>query len=190
VQAIISRGDFALDLHRQVTLGLAERSLEGESSAEGWAAELRVDYRLTPSDSPWYAAPFVAYRHIEAEVDGYREEGSAANALIVSDQEVEDRRLEVGLMLDRALEGGFGLFGELAWGRYLEDEREGAEVRLASLPTNSWSGETVEREDDNYLRFDAGVRVRFGDATLHAGAGVQGWDELSPHFQVGAGFIF
>ncbi|SDK87926.1 outer membrane lipase/esterase [Modicisalibacter muralis] len=190
VQAIVSRGDFDLDLDRQVTLGMAERTLRGESDADGWAAELRVDYRLTASDSPWYTAPFVAYRHIDGEIDGYREQGSAANALIVSDQDVEQRSAELGLMVDRSLEGGFGLFGELAWGEYLENERDGAEVRLASLPTNSWSGETVEREDDHYLRFDAGVRVKLGDAMLHAGAGVQGWDELTPHFQVGAGFTF
>ncbi|HET8792119.1 MAG TPA: autotransporter domain-containing protein, partial [Modicisalibacter sp.] len=190
VQAIVSHGDFDLDLDRQVTLGMAERTLRGESDAEGWAAELRVDYRLTASDSPWYTAPFVAYRHVEGEIDGYREQGSAANALIVSDQEVEQRSVELGLMMDRSAEGGFGLFGELAWGKYLEDERDGAEVRLASLPTNSWSGESVEREDDKYLRFDAGVRVKLGDAMLHAGAGVQGWDELTPHFQVGAGFTF
>lgn len=190
VQAIVSRGDFDLDLDRQVTLGMAERTLRGESDADGWAAELRVDYRLTASDSPWYTAPFVAYRHIEGEIDGYREQGSAANALIVSDQDVEQRSVELGLMMDRSLEGGFGLFGELAWGKYLEDERDGAEVRLASLPTNSWSGESLERDDDNYLRLDAGVRVKLGDAMLHAGAGVQGWDELTPHFQVGAGFTF
>lgn len=190
VQAIVSQGDFDLDLDRRVTLGLAERTLRGETDADGWAAELRVDYRLTASDSPWYTAPFVAYRHIEGDIDGYREQGSAANALIVSDQEFEQRSAELGLMADRSLEGGFGLFGEYAWGKYLEDERDGAEVRLASLPTNSWSGETIEREDDNYLRFDAGVRVKLGAAMLHAGAGVQGWDELTPHVQVGAGFIF
>lgn len=190
VQAIVSQGNFDLDLDRQVALGMAERTLRGESDADGWAAELRVDYRLTASDSPWYTAPFVAYRHIEGEIDGYREQGSAANALIVSDQEFEQRSMELGLMMDRSVEGGFGLFGEFAWGKYLEDERDGAEVRLASLPTNSWSGESVEREDDNYLRFDAGLRVQLGDAMLHAGAGVQGWDELTPHFQLGAGYRF
>lgn len=190
VQGIVTRGDFDLDLRRKVALGQAERTLKGETDAEGWAAELRLDYRLTAADSPWYTAPFVAYRHIEAEVDGYRERGSAANALIVEDQDIEDRQLELGVMMDRGLVDGWGLYGELAWGKYLEDERDGAEVRLASLPTNGWSGERVEREDDRYVRVDAGLRVQLGDATLHAGAGAQGWDELTPHFQVGAGYTF
>ncbi|MFC3285095.1 autotransporter domain-containing protein [Litchfieldella rifensis] len=190
VQAIASGGDFELDLRRHVTLGQAERTLKGETEAEGWAAELRADYRLTSSDSTWYTAPFIAYRHIDAEIDGYREAGSVANALIVSDRDVEDRQLEVGLMMDRSLAGSFGVFGEFAWGEYLDDEREGAEVRLASLPTNRWSGEATEREDDHYLRFDTGLRIPLGNAVLQAGAGVQGWDSLNPHFQLGAGFTF
>lgn len=190
VQAIVSRGDFDLDLRRHATLGTAERTLKGETDAEGWAAELRADYRLTSSDSPWYTAPFIAYRHVDAELDGYREAGSVANALIVSEQDVEDRQLELGLMMDRSLQGGVGLFGELAWGEYLEDEREAAEVRLASLPTNRWSGDATEREDDHYLRAETGLRVQLGNAMLHAGAGVQGRDSLSPHFQLGASFTF
>ncbi|SHF14307.1 outer membrane lipase/esterase [Modicisalibacter ilicicola DSM 19980] len=191
VQTIVSGGDFDLDLRRQVTLGKAERSLKGDADTGGWAAELRLDYRLTAEDSAWYTAPFVAYRHLEAEVDGYTEEGSKANALVVADQDLEDRQLELGLMLDRGLEGGVGFYGEFAWGQYLEDEREGAEVRLASLPTNSWSGETREREDDNYLRADAGLRVQLGEARLSLGGGAQGWGgEWSPHLHVGAGFTF
>lgn len=190
VQAIVSRGDFDLDLHRHATLGQAERTLKGETDAEGWAAELRADYRLTTSDSPWYTAPFIAYRHVDAEIDGYREAGSVANALIVSEQDAEDRQLELGLMMDRSLEGGVGLFGELAWGEYLEDERETAEVRLASLPTNRWSGDATQREDDHYLRLETGLRVQLGNALLQAAAGVQGRDSLSPHFQLGASFTF
>ncbi|WP_227368118.1 autotransporter domain-containing protein [Halomonas sp. M20] len=190
VQAIVSGGDFDLDLRRQVILGPAERTLRGDADSGGWSAELRLDYRLTAADSPWYTAPFVAYRHSEVEVDGYTERGSNANALIVSDQDAEDRQWEAGLMLDRGLEGGIGFYGEFAWGQYLEDERDGAEVRLASLPTNSWSGETREREDDNYLRADAGLRVQLGDARLSVGGGAQGWDEWSPYVHVGAGFVF
>ncbi|MGC3872907.1 autotransporter domain-containing protein [Halomonas sp. GXIMD04776] len=190
VQAIVSGGDFDLDLRRQITLGSAERTLRGDADAGGWSAELRLDYRLTAADSPWYTAPFVAYRHSEAEVDGYTEQGSKANALIVSDQDIEDRQWEAGLMLDRGLEGGIGFYGEFAWGRYLEEERDGAEVRLASLPTNRWSGETRKREDDNYLRADAGLRVQVGDARFSVGGGAQGWDEWSPYMHVGAGFVF
>nr|WP_299240094.1 autotransporter domain-containing SGNH/GDSL hydrolase family protein [uncultured Halomonas sp.] len=190
VQAMVSGGDFDLDLRRRVSLGPAERTLRGDADTDGWAAELRLDYRLTAADSPWYTAPFVAYRHSEAEVDGYTEQGSNANALIVSDQVIEDRQWEAGLMLDRGLEGGIGFYGEFAWGRYLEDERDGAEVRLASLPTNRWSGETREREEDNYLRADAGLRVQLGDARFSVGGGAQGWDEWSPYMHVGAGFIF
>nr|WP_298522747.1 autotransporter domain-containing protein [uncultured Halomonas sp.] len=190
LQAILSGGDFDLDLRRQITLGQAQRSVKGKTEADGWAAELRVDYRMSALDSSWYTAPFVAYRHMDAKIDGYTEQGSEANALRVSDQDLKDRRLELGLMLDRGFEEGIGFYGEFAWGRYLEDERDGAEVRLASLPTNRWSGESQTREDDNYLRADAGLRVQLGQARFSVGGGAQGWDEWSPYMQVGASLVF
>ncbi|HSP57984.1 MAG TPA: autotransporter domain-containing protein [Halomonas sp.] len=189
-QAIISHGDFDLELRRRVTLGEAERTLSGDTPASGWAAELRLDYRLTAEESPWYTAPFVAYRHIDADIDGYREAGSPANALIVSGQELDERRMEVGLMMDRSPQGGIGVFAELAWGEYLNDENDAAEVRLASLPTNRWSGEGTERDDDHYLRFDTGLRFTLGNTHLQAGAGMEGWDSLEPHFQLSAGLSF
>jgi outer membrane lipase/esterase len=190
VQAIASRGDFDLDLQRRVALGLASRTLDGTTDAEGWAGDLRIDYRLTSSNSPWYTAPFVGYRHLEVDVDGYREQGSAASALIVADQSVTERQAEVGFLMDRAPTGGLGFFAELAGGRYLEENREGAEVRLASLPTNRWSGEDREREDENYLRLDTGLRVQLGGFTVQAGAGAQGWSEVATHVQLSAGFTF
>jgi outer membrane lipase/esterase len=190
VQASLGRGDFELDLNRRVALGQAERTLSGDSDADGWAGELRLDYRLTAADSPWYSAPFIAYQHTKAEVEGYRESGSRANALIVADQDVEGRQWEAGLMLDRGLEGGIGFYSEFAWGRYLEDERDGAEVRLASLSTNRWSGEKIEREDDDYLRGEAGLRMQLGDARFNVSGGAQGWDEWSPYMQAGVGFVF
>ncbi len=190
VQAIASRGDFDLDLQRRIVLGTASRVLDGTTQAEGWAGDLRLDYRLTASDSPWYTAPFVGYRHVEADVEGYHEQGSAANALIVSEQSVTERQAEVGLLVDRAPAGGLGFFAELAGGRYLDDTREGTEVRLASLPTNRWSGEEREREDEGYLRLDAGLRVRLGDFTAQAAGGVQGWSEAATHGQLSVGYTF
>lgn len=190
VQAIASRGSFDLDLQRRVVLGLASRTLEGATEGDGWAGDLRLDYRLTDSDSPWYNAPFIGYRHIEADVEGYREQGSAANALLVSGQSVTDRQAEVGFLVDRAPAGGLGFFAELAGGRYLDETREGAEVRLAALPTNRWSGEDRKRENENYLRLDTGLRLRLGDFTVQAGGGVQGWDEAATHVQLSAGFNF
>jgi outer membrane lipase/esterase len=189
-QAIISRGDFDLELRRRVSLGMAERSLTGETSAESWAGELRLDYRLTASGSPWYTAPFVAYRHVNVDIDGYREQGSVANALLVSDRDIKERQVELGVMMDRSPEGVIGFFGEVAGGEYLDDERESAEVRLASLPTNRWSGVATEREEAHYLRIDTGLRIRLGKARLQAGAGVQGWDRLDPHVQLSAGYTF
>ncbi len=189
-QAIVSHGDFDLALRRRVTLGQAERTLSGDTTAHGWAAELRLDYRLTAEESVWYTAPFVAYRHIDAGIKGYREEGSRANALIVSDQELDERQLEAGLMMDRSTQGGIGVFAELAWGEYLNDENGAAEVRLASLPTNRWSGEGAERDDDHYLRLDTGLRLTLGNTRFQAGAGVEGWDSLEPHFQLSAGLSF
>ncbi|GAB2804101.1 esterase EstA [Halomonas shantousis] len=190
-QLIASYGDFDLDLRRSVMLGQAERTLQGNPDADGWAAEARLDYRLTSKTSPWYTAPFIGYRHTEADVDAYRETGSSANALAVSEQHREDRRLELGLMADRALQDGFGLYGEVAWGEYLEDEREGAEVMLVSLPTNHWTGESVAREDDHYLRFDAGWRMALGrSAMLQAGVGAEGWDDMTAHFRLGASLAF
>lgn len=190
VQAIASRGDFDLDLQRRIALGSASRVLDGTTQAEGWAGDLRLDYRLTVSDSPWYTAPFVGYRHVEADVDGYREQGSAANALIVSGQSVTERQAEVGLLVDRAPTGGLGYFAELAGGRYLDEAHEGAEVRLASLPTNRWSGEDREREDEGYLRLDTGLRMQFGRVSVQAEGGVQGWSEAATHVQLSAGFTF
>ncbi|MGJ7457074.1 autotransporter domain-containing protein [Halomonas sp. RA08-2] len=189
-QAILSRGDFDLELRRRVSLGMAERSLKGDTTAKSWAGELRLDYRLTASGSPWYTAPFVAYRHVNIDIEGYREQGSAANALLVSDRDFKERRVEAGLMLDRSPEGVIGFFGEVAGGEYLDDEQPGAEVRLASLPTNRWSRMATEREEDYYLRIDTGLRIRLGNARLQAGAGVQGWDRLEPHFQLSAGYTF
>jgi outer membrane lipase/esterase len=189
-QAIVTQGDFDLELRRRISLGRAERTLSGDTSARSWAAEVRLDYRLTAEDSSWYTAPFVAYRHITADIDGYREEGSRANALIVADQELDERRVEVGLMMDRSLQGGIGVFGELAWGEYLDDEKDAAEVSLASLPTNRWSGEGAEREDDHYLRLDTGLRLTLGNTHFQAGAGVEGWDRLEPYFQLSAGLSF
>ncbi|MDW5378019.1 SGNH/GDSL hydrolase family protein [Halomonas sp. HP20-15] len=190
VQAIASRGDFDLDLQRRIALGSAVRVLDGTTQADGWAGDLRLDYRLTASDSPWYTAPFIGYRHVEVEIEGYREQGSAANALIVSEQSVTERQAEAGFLVDRAPAGGLGFFAELAGGRYLDGTREGAEVRLASLPTNRWSGEEREREDQGYLRLDAGLRMRLGDFTVQAGGGVQGWSEAATHVQLSAGFSF
>ena len=190
VQASVTRGDFDLDLKRRVALGQGSRTLKGEPNAKGWAAELRLDYRLNSADSLWYTAPFVAYRHIETDIDGYREEGSSANALIVEDQSIKDRQLELGLIADRALSDGIGWYGEFAWGEYLEDERDGAEVRLASLPTNGWSGEKIAREDDHYVRADLGLRLGWGNASLQLGAGAQGWNDLTPHMQLGASYRF
>ncbi|MBB3188890.1 autotransporter domain-containing protein [Halomonas cerina] len=190
VQAMASRGEFDLDLQRRIALGVASRTLDGTTEGDGWAADLRLDYRLTASESPWYNAPFIGYRHIEADIEGYREQGSAANALRVADQSVTDRQAEVGFLVDRAPAGGLGFFAELAGGRYLDKTRDGAEVRLASLPTNRWSGEGREREDDSYLRLDAGLRVQLGGVTVQAGGGVQGWSETAAHVQLSAGFTF
>ncbi|SFU31718.1 outer membrane lipase/esterase [Halomonas korlensis] len=189
-QAIVSYGDFDLELRRRVTLGKAERTLSSGTTARGWAAELRLDYRLTAEESAWYTAPFVAYRYIDTHIDGYREEGSRANALLVSDQERDEHRAEVGLMMDRSPQGGVGVFAELAWGEHLNDENDATEVRLASLPTNRWSGEGIERDKDHYLRLDTGLRLTLGNARLQAGAGVEGWDSLEPHFQLSAGLSF
>ncbi|MBS9404179.1 autotransporter domain-containing protein [Halomonas sp. TRM85114] len=189
-QAIVTQGDFDLELRRRVSLGMAERTLSGETSARSWAAELRLDYRLTAEESAWYTSPFIAYRHIAADIDGYREAGSMANALIVSDQELDERRVEVGLMMDRSPQGGIGVFAELAWGEYLNDENDAAEVRLASLPTNRWSGEGGEGDDDHYLRLDTGLRLALGNTRIQAGAGIEGWDNLEPYFQLSAGFSF
>lgn len=189
-QAIVSHGDFDLELRRSITLGQAERTLSGDTTARGWAAELRLDYRLTAEESAWYTAPFLSYRHIDADMDGYREAGSQANALIVSRQELDQRQVEVGLMMDRSPQGGIGVFAELAWGEYLNDENDAAEVRLASLPTNRWSGEGNERDDDPYLRFDTGLRLTLGNTHLQAGAGFEGWDSLAPNFQLSAGLSF
>ncbi|QEA40733.1 autotransporter domain-containing protein [Pistricoccus aurantiacus] len=190
VQASVTRGDFDLDLKRRVALGQGSRTLKGEPNAKGWAAELRLDYRLSATDSVWYTAPFIAYRHIESDIDGYREDGSPANALIVDDQDIKERQLELGLMADRALQSGIGWYGEFAWGEYLEDERDGVEVRLASLPTNSWSGESIDREHDHYIRADAGLRLGWGNASVQLGAGAQGWNDLTPHVQLGASYRF
>lgn len=188
VQAIVSAGDVDLDLRREVTLGKARRTLRGDSTGDGWSAEARLDYRLTAPDSAWYNAPFVAYRHSEMDIDGYRESGSRANALEVGEHHARARQAELGVMFDRSLAGGLGGFAELAWGRYLDDPREAPEVRLRSLPTNRWSADDVEREDDDYLRVEGGLRVRLGDALLHAGVGAQGWDDWRPSVQVGIGF--
>lgn len=189
-QVIVSHGDFDLELRRRISLGSAERTLSGDSSASSWAAEVRLDYRLTAEDSFWYTAPFVAYRHITADIDSYREEGSRGNALIVADQEVDERRVEVGLMMDRSPQGGIGVFGELAWGDYLDGQKDAAEVSLASLSTNRWSGEGTEREDDHYLRLDTGLRLTLGNTRFQAGVGVEGWDSLEPYFQLSAGLSF
>ncbi|MHB0774211.1 autotransporter domain-containing protein [Halomonas sp. WWR20] len=191
LQLVASYGDFDLDLHRHVTLGTAERVLSGATDADGWAAEARLDYRLTSADSPWYTAPFVGYRHAQADIGAYQESGSSANALTVSKQQHKDRRLELGLMMDRALQNGYGVFGEFAWGEYLEDSRDGASVMLTSLPTNHWSGERQSREDDHYLRVDTGWRMALGrSAMLEAGVGAEGWDDMTAHFRLGASLTF
>nr|WP_275287592.1 autotransporter outer membrane beta-barrel domain-containing protein [Halomonas elongata] len=123
VQAVASYGDFELDLDRHVRLGPSSRTLSGDPEGDGVSAEVRFDYRLTDSGSPWYTAPFVAYRHVEADIDGYREAESAANALIVSSQDLEERRVELGFMADRGLMDGYGLYAEAALGEHLGDDR-------------------------------------------------------------------
>lgn len=96
---------------------------------------MRFDYRFADSDSPWYPAPFVAYRPLDAD--------------------------------------------------------EVAEVRLASLPSNAWSADDMERDSDHYLRVDAGWRMRLGEnGRLHLGAGAETWDDIAAHFEVGASLAF
>lgn len=190
-QAVASYGDFDYDLDRHVTLGQSSRTLSGETDGEGFSAELRLDYRLTGADSLWYNAPFVAYRHTESDIDGYRESGSSANALIVSDQTLRDRRVEAGFMVDRALADGFGLYGELAYGKRLDDDAESAEVRLASLPTNAYRAEDLDRGSDSYVRLDGGWRMQLGrNAMLHLGAGFETWDEVTARGEVGVSYTF
>lgn len=191
VQAVASYGDFALDLDRHVRLGESSRTLSGDPDGDGFGAEVRVDYRLTDSDSLWYTAPFMAYRHVEADIDGYREAGSAANALIVSSQNLKERRVELGFMADRGLMDGYGLYAEAALGEHLGDDPKAAEVRLASLPGNAWRADDMERDSDHYLRVDAGWRMQLGEnGMLHLGAGAETWDEVAAHFEVGASLAF
>ncbi|MDO6786088.1 autotransporter domain-containing protein [Cobetia marina] len=191
MQAVASYGDFEYDLDRHVALGQSSRTLSGETDGDGFSAEARLDYRLTAADSLWYNAPFVAYRHTESDIDGYTESGSAANALSVSDQTLRDRRVELGFMVDRAVADGFGLYGELAYGKRLDDDAESAEVRLASLPTNAYSAEDLDRGSDNYLRVDGGWRMQLGrNAMLHLGAGIETWDEVTARGEVGVSYTF
>lgn len=191
MQAVASYGDFDYDLDRTVALGKSSRTLSGETEGDGFSAELRLDYRLTDADSVWYNAPFVAYRHTESDIDGYTESGSAANALIVSSQTLRDRRVEAGFMVDRAIADGFGLYGELAYGKRLDDDAESAEVRLASLPTNAYSADDLDRGSDNYVRLDGGWRMQLGaNGMLHLGGGIETWDEVSTRLEVGASYTF
>ncbi|WP_052384629.1 autotransporter outer membrane beta-barrel domain-containing protein [Cobetia amphilecti] len=190
-QAVASYGDFDYDLDRHVALGQSSRTLSGETDGDGFSAEARLDYRLTAADSLWYNAPFVAYRHTESDIDGYTESGSAANALSVSDQTLRDRRVEAGFMVDRAIAEGFGLYGELAYGKRLDDDADSAEVRLASLPTNAYRTEDLDRGSDNYLRVDGGWRMQLGrNAMLHLGAGIETWDEVTARGEVGVSYTF
>ncbi len=94
-------------------------------------------------------------------------------------------------MVDRAIAEGFGLYGELAYGKRLDDDADSAEVRLASLPTNAYSAEDIDRGSDNYLRVDGGWRMQLGrNAMLHLGAGIETWDEVTARGEVGVSYTF
>lgn len=191
VQTLVSYGDFSLDLEREVRLGRSSRTLSGDPDADGFSAELRLDYRFTDRASPWYTAPFVAYRHTDVDVDGYQESGSHASALTVDSQELKEHRLEVGIMFDRAQVDGYGLYAEVALGEHLGDDPEAARVSLTSLSSNHYSADDLERGSDHYARVDAGWRMRVGEnGMLRLGGGAEARDEIATHFEIGASLAF
>jgi outer membrane lipase/esterase len=173
-EALVSYSDLDYnDLKRRFSLGpVLERTEEGDTEGETWAAAVSAGYNLLDSGSKYRFGPLLGYDYVDVTVDGYSEKGGNVTALMIDDQDVTTGIVSTGVFGDMQLGlCNCELYSELVYLTFTGDSDNDVRLGLLSVEGNSAQLPGYERDDDGW-RWDIGLAARLSQKMeLNVGGG-------------------
>ncbi|OOZ52381.1 hypothetical protein BOW41_12535 [Solemya velum gill symbiont] len=132
--------------------GNPDGSVYGATARLGWVVGMNEQTNVTP---------FLDYTWTHVEIDGYTEEGGAFPAY-VNEREDDAHTIRVGLEADTNISKILDVWGQLAYGKRLDDDSVGISGKFIGLMDFSHLGYSV---DEDWIEMDIGARWRVGETT-------------------------
>lgn len=168
----LSGGKAEHDIERAIVMGPSVRRDGGETQGAHKALEASAGY-LFDVGATLRTGPFVSVTWQQVDVDGYREDGDSATALVFDGYERDSTVGRLGWELTGAARAGmrgFRSYARVAYAR--EDDADAARVVAGSKSMNGRFGRDGYRPSEDWWSADVGFSWGWSDtASLFAGYG-------------------
>ncbi|MDX1654530.1 MAG: autotransporter outer membrane beta-barrel domain-containing protein [Candidatus Competibacteraceae bacterium] len=156
------RTDFDLErriiIPSQTMVAGVDRTARSETDSDQWLLSLSAGYEQ--NDGALTYGPYLRVDYLDAEIDGYNEQGALGLNLTVDDFEVESLVGTLGGRFSYAISRSFGVVvpqARVEWHHEFQNDSQTIEARYLNDPQNILLAVETENPDRNYFSLGLGV---------------------------------